>query len=323
MKYLTVSLSLCGLLLLLGTASCQDSSATGEESVRNILDFDSDLPRSLNLDHLLSKPSQHEPFNYHQDFLNDADGSHYFSYDPRHEMAPHNWKKQHPFCGGDAQSPMHLRSKKCVPHTFSNPLRYPDSEKSPIKVTMENNGYSIGWKLEYNGTRPHLTGGPLKSNYVLEGMHLHWGLKSHTGSEHMVDGEFADAELHMLHRNVKYASDKEAALHPDGLVVVGMLISASKLMRPTPMFKNIQDVREPYTSVTLAGAPKGYVLKNILGFMPSEPFLAYRGSLTTPPCNEAVLWLVAPRVRKIAYDDVSEKILLYYLYYLFLKFIVF
>lgn len=39
-----------------------------------------------------------------------------------------------------------------------------------------------------------------------------------------------------------------------------------------------------------------------------EEFIAYQGSLTTPPCSEAVSWLVAKNPRKISWRDVSNKL---------------
>lgn len=164
---------------------------------------------------------------------------------------------------------------------------------------------TVGWSFEYNGTRPHLTGGPLKSKYVLETMHMHWGNQGGSGSEHFVDGDSADLEIHLIHRNVQYESFSEAALHSDGLVVIGVLTSVSRNVKPFQMFKNLNDVREPYSSVVLTGRPQGYILRNIVGFVPDEPFLMYHGGLTTPPCSESTLWMVAKRVRKISYEDVS------------------
>lgn len=167
---------------------------------------------------------------------------------------------------------------------------------------------TVSWVFEYNGTRPYLTGGPLKSSYVFETMHIHWGKKGafgYGGSEHLVDSKPGDLEMHMIHRNIKYDTFSEAASHPDGLVVVGVLARDSLLVKPMQMFKNLNDVRQPMSSVELRGSPKGYILRNIIGFVGNEPFVAYKGSLTTPPCSETALWLVPKNIRSFAHDDVS------------------
>lgn len=130
-------------------------------------------------------------------------------------------------------------------------------------------------------------------------MHMHWG------SEHAIDHRKADLEMHLIHRNVKYDSFEEAMQYPDGLVVVGLLADASSTIEPFNMFKHLNDVRRPLSSVVLTGRPVGYILRNLLGFLPQETLISYKGSLTTPPCTEATLWLLAQRVRKISKKDVS------------------
>lgn len=136
-------------------------------------------------------------------------------------------------------------------------------------------------------------------------MHLHWGPQGKGGSEHYLDHEPADIEIHLVHRNLRYGSLKEAGEHSDGLVVLGILASGSRTMRPFDMFKNINDLRVPYSSAVLTGRPQGFILRNIVGFVPNEQFVLYQGSLTTPPCSEATLWMVAKTIRKISADDVS------------------
>lgn len=134
---------------------------------------------------------------------------------------------------------------------------------------------------------------------------MHWG-KRGAGSEHAIDGQRTDLEIHMLHRNVKYATVQEATEHSDGITVIGVMASVSRTMERLHMFKNIADVRYPMSRVELSGRPMGYILRNLIGFMPEEEMLAYRGSLTTPDCSEATLWLVPRRIRKISYEDVSD-----------------
>ena len=59
-------------------------------------------------------------------------------------------------------------------------------------------------------------------------MHAHWGSKEGIGSEHTLDGEKFDAELHIVHYNSKYDTAEEAMKHPDGLAVLGMFILTGK-----------------------------------------------------------------------------------------------
>lgn len=112
--------------------------------MRSLIEFDTDLPKDANLDHLLKEPSKHTPFSYHQEFMKDANEDYPFSYDPNHHLGPSNWKHHFEGCGGDLQSPIHIRTQKCEAYSFKKPLMYPRSDKQPTKVTLENNGYSGG-----------------------------------------------------------------------------------------------------------------------------------------------------------------------------------
>lgn len=237
----------------------------------------------------------------------------FYSYDRNHHEGPHKWSEQHQDCGHSQQSPVNIRTASCISHSFIKPLRYEHSNKDPIKVTIENYGHSVKWHLEYNDTRPYLIGGPLHNRFYFEAMHIHWGTKKSPGSEHFIDGKAGDLELHLVHRNEKYASYDEAHGYSDGLVAIGIISKASKYVARNEMYKNIRDVRSPGASVIIDGRPKGYNLRRIVGFLPSAPFLMYQGSLTAPPCSEATLWIVSREIDRINYRDVSSKdIILFY-----------
>lgn len=57
------------------------------------------------------------------------------------------------------------------------------------------------------------------------------------------------------------------------------------------------------SSVLFKGFPEDYNLFEFVGDL-DEELIAYRGSLTTPPCSPAS-WIVAKSVRKISVKDVS------------------
>ena len=59
-------------------------------------------------------------------------------------------------------------------------------------------------------------------------MHAHWGDKPGRGSEHTLDGQMFDAELHIVHYNAKYGDPSVAVDKPDGLAVLGMFIKTGK-----------------------------------------------------------------------------------------------
>lgn len=76
-------------------------------------------------------------------------------------------------------------------------------------------------------------------------------------------------------------------------------------------------MREVGASVSIKGMSSGFRMKDIVRSLEQE-FIAYQGSLTTPPCAEAVSWLVARNPMKISRNDVRIK---YFLnFFLFSKF---
>lgn len=68
--------------------------------------------------------------------------------------------------------------------------------------------------------------------------------------------------------------------------------------------KNLDQLREVGSTVTIRGMSSGFRMKDIVKSLDQE-FIAYQGSLTTPPCAEAVSWLVARHPMKISRSDVS------------------
>lgn len=68
--------------------------------------------------------------------------------------------------------------------------------------------------------------------------------------------------------------------------------------------KNLDQMREVGASVSIKGMSSGFRMKDIIRSL-QQDFIAYQGSLTTPPCAEAVSWLVARDPMKISRNDVS------------------
>lgn len=109
--------------------------------------------------------------------------------------------------------------------------------------------------------------------------------------------------MHLVHRNAKYSDTQEAAKHPDGFAVIGILLKPSKEARRLRFLRYLDQIKEEDSKVVISGSPVGFSLLEIVGNL-KEKFVTYAGSLTTPPCAEAVTWLVAKEPRLISISDV-------------------
>lgn len=113
----------------------------------------------------------------------------------------------------------------------------------------------------------------------------------HSPSEHAIEGQLKDAEVHIVHSNA------------DGtLAVLGVLFEVSGTVENEFM----QTVIDSYSSSSLNGdqidlkdfiegraASAGDTAVTALDL---TKFWSYDGSLTTPPCSEGVVWTVLQTV---------------------------
>ena len=132
-------------------------------------------------------------------------------------------------------------------------------------------------------------------------LHAHWGDKSGHGSEHTLDGESFDAELHIVHYNTKYENAGEAFDKDDGLAVLGIFLSIGE--QDHPEFEKIcnrfVDIENAGDNVALDDEID---LNNLLP--ENKTFFTYPGSLTTPPLFESVTWIVFKQELRISQRQV-------------------
>uniref|UniRef100_A0A8V0XMF8 Carbonic anhydrase n=1 Tax=Gallus gallus TaxID=9031 RepID=A0A8V0XMF8_CHICK len=178
---------------------------------------------------------------------------------------PAEWHKSYPIAQGNRQSPIDIISAKAVYDPKLMPLVI--SYESCTSLNISNNGHSVMVEFEDIDDKTVISGGPFESPFRLKQFHFHWGAKHSEGSEHTIDGKPFPCELHLVHWNAKkYATFGEAAAAPDGLAVVGVFLEGTKAQ-----FRSFN----PKCLLPL-----------------SLDYWTYLGSLTTPPLNESVIWVV-------------------------------
>lgn len=179
----------------------------------------------------------------------------------------------------------------------------------PGPLQLHNNGHSVSIVVpksnENTDHLPYIFGGKLTDEYEFEGLHFHWGDKNNRGSEHIFNGVRYPMEMHLVHRNKNYESLEEAMMHHDGLCVIAVFYqmvdydgSGIELIAST--LKSVQTLNE---TVLLN---ETFSLASLLGEMNVERFYMYKGSLTTPPCSEAVKWVIFPNMLPVSSSQVMH-----------------
>lgn len=159
-------------------------------------------------------------------------------------------------------------------------------------------------------------------------IHFHWGPLKESGSEHFINSKSYHMEMHVTHRHPSYRDMTEAAKYKNGIVVLAFLFEVfynsfdwlagiinnkylsqvSNKVTDSPLFSSVRQLKMVNSSVLFRGFPEDYMLSEFVGNL-DEELIAYRGSLTTPPCSHSS-WIVAKTIRKISIRDVSLFILL-------------
>lgn len=131
-------------------------------------------------------------------------------------------------------------------------------------------------KLKKHERLPYIFGGKLHDEYEIEGLHFHWGDKNNRGSEHLLNDIRYPMEMHIIHRNTRYATVPEALHHEDGLCVLGFFYQISEHESDvlTNIVRNISYV-EDYNKTVLLNST--FSLSSLLGNIDTDRFYMYRG----------------------------------------------
>ena len=177
-------------------------------------------------------------------------------------------------------------------------------------MNASNTGHSI--YLYVNDNRPTLQLGSIANivgrttntstyTWALQQIHPHWGRSGlvNEGSEHYMQGVAYPMEVHLVHYNTKYGTFSAAVSsgQKDALLVVGVFLTvgSTDLNIMTAWANSIP-------SLTQTARPLSTQVNVSDFFNGVGEFYSYRGSLTTPGCNEIVTWVVMKDTKSITLD---------------------
>uniref|UniRef100_A0A8D2NYQ2 Carbonic anhydrase n=1 Tax=Zosterops lateralis melanops TaxID=1220523 RepID=A0A8D2NYQ2_ZOSLA len=218
--------------------------------------------------------------------------SHYWTW------RPDQWHKNYPFAKGRHQSPIEINNKDV--HYDSSLLPWFASYDPGAAKTILNNGKTCRVVFDDSFDRSVLRGGPLPGVYRLRQLHFHWGSSDDHGSEHVVNGVRYAGELHLLHWNPKYSNYLDAKRRTDGIAVLAIFLQVSRSMIKKKIFL--------FCFVFILkgkNAPFPNFDPSIL-FPKSHDYWTYHGSVTTPPCEECVTWIILREPIIVSSDQMAK-----------------
>jgi len=189
----------------------------------------------------------------------------HWSYDG--ETSPEHWAEleKESTCAGNHQSPIDIVTANLV--TKPSGLKASDIhyDATTIIHDITNNGHSLQYNFDDKDNYVNFEG----KRYNLAQFHFH------AASEHTVNGMHFPLVMHMVH----VSEDKN-------FVVFAVMVSESNE-------SSVFDFLESYLPVTPGETKtvgKAHHFKNYI--LTDFDHYYYKGSLTTPPCTEAVNWFV-------------------------------
>lgn len=136
-----------------------------------------------------------------------------------------------------------------------------------------------------NGQRAYINGGVLPGDFEAQSVHFHWGSAQTKGSEHVINSKRFDLEMHIVHKNKKYANITvgEASAYEDGLAVLGVFFQAVPLSRPNmrlyglnKIFNQLPRITAYQSNATITGQ---LTAGQLLGDIVTSEFFAYNGMI--------------------------------------------
>ncbi|KAK1881124.1 Carbonic anhydrase 4 [Dissostichus eleginoides] len=212
------------------------------------------------------------------------------------------------YCAGSRQSPIDIVSASATADSNLTAFTFTNYDNNSALKEIKNTGKTVKITLT-SGIK--ISGGGLSEPYDSLQFHLHWGNGSSVpGSEHTVNGKRYPMELHIVNSKATYNGDTALALKDStGLAALGFFIeemSGNAIGQPAKWNVLSSYLSEIVTSGQSYTVPSGISLDDLLKGVDRSKYYRYLGSLTTPTCNEAVVWTVFKDTIKVSKDVIDR-----------------
>ncbi|KAM9318728.1 carbonic anhydrase 4b [Pholidichthys leucotaenia] len=198
---------------------------------------------------------------------------------------PELWGTVSQDCNGRSQSPVNIVTRKALLDGGLTKFHLTGYQET-FDGQLINTGHSVQINLPASIS---IEGGNLNEAYKAVQLHLHWGTEGGRGSEHTIDGEHFPMEMHIVHMKETYTSLSEAVNDQEGLAVLGFVFeeSESANTKYDRLINALVNIPMPTNSTPLTGVSLDMLIPSQSNM---TKYFRYYGSLTTPGCDEAVVW---------------------------------
>ncbi|XP_042363795.1 carbonic anhydrase XVb [Plectropomus leopardus] len=212
------------------------------------------------------------------------------------------------FCNGSRQSPIDIVTANAKADSSLTAFTFHNYSSNSSLVEIKNTGKTVKVTL---ASGLGVTGGGLKERYDSLQFHLHWGNgTSVPGSEHTVNGKRYPMELHIVNSASSFNGNTTLAIaNSTGLAALGFLIEVmpgTATGQPASWKTLSSYLANITTSNTSVPVKAGISLQDLLVGVNTTNYYRYLGSLTTPNCNEAVVWTVFKDTIKVSEDVINS-----------------
>jgi carbonic anhydrase len=189
------------------------------------------------------------------------------------ESGPEHWAdlESNSDCSGQHQSPINIIDIQTIPGEMTEGISDIQYEDMTTIESITNNGHTI--QYNFNGDLNVI--GYKNKQYKMKQFHFH------SPSEHTINGVRYPLEIHMVHHSEETNS----------YIVFAVLVQQGEADPTFTFLGNYLPINEGETKDINKSFDFGSTTSEIFE-TDSVDLYTYRGSLTTPPCTEDVIWIV-------------------------------